>query len=75
MALLDMANIFPAECTSKGVFEQNILWDLVQKPTVVGSQGDKDKETVRQSDAVEMLFDAPTKPSENRDFEEYEFLT
>ena len=75
MALLDQANIFPVECTSKRVFEHHNFWDLVKKPTAVGSQGDKDKETVRQSDAVEILFDVLTKPSENRDFEEYEFLT
>ena len=47
----------------------------MKKPTAVGSQGGKDKETVRQSDAVEILFDVLIKPSENRDFEEYEFLT
>ena len=60
MALLVRANVFPIGCTSKRKFEQNFFWDLVKKHSDIGSKRDKDKESVHQSDAVEILFDVLT---------------
>ena len=70
MALISRAKIFPINCSSKRIFEQNLWWDLVKKPKDVGSKCDMDKESVKQSATVEILSNVFEKTSDNRDFKE-----
>ena len=53
--LFERADLFPRVCTDKRVFHPDFWWNMVQRPTNVGSKKDKDKEKGDETKAVEML--------------------
>ena len=66
--------MFPRVCAEKRVFHPDFWWNMVQRPTNVGSKKGKDKEKADETKPVEMLFEVLNgKETDNKDGNEYEF--